>query len=67
MVRQKLSEILGDILTKAQEVGFELATLDFSAIEKCPEVKPLIEKSKELITALKKLFAMRKELTRLSR
>lgn len=54
--------MLGEILTKAQELGFELATLDHSAAEKCRDVQPLVLKSRELIVALKKLFAIRKEL-----
>ena len=56
-MREKLTQILGDILTKAQEVGFELATLECAKAHECP----LVKKSKELIIVLKKLFELRKE------
>ena len=58
IIKKKLTDILGDILTKAQEVGFELATLNCPIANTCP----LVMKSKELIVALKKLFSIRKEL-----
>ena len=61
MLRQKLAEVIGDILAKAQEVGFELATLDYGQLGRCPALKPLVEKSRELVIALKKLMALRKE------
>ncbi len=63
-LRQQLTEILGEILTKAQEIGFELATLDPSVLNSCPQVKPLVDKTRELIVALKKLFALRGALGR---
>lgn len=66
IAKQKVGMVLGEILLKAQEVGFELATLDFSVVSKCPDVRPLIERSRELIIALKRLFAMRRELMELS-
>jgi len=62
IIRQKLTEVLGDIIVKAQEVGFELATLDYSKLSMCPALKPLVEKSRELVVALKKLMELRKEL-----
>ena len=57
-IRQKMTQILGEILGKAQEVGFELATLDCPHANNCP----LVKKSRELIVVLKKLFELRKEL-----
>lgn len=62
-MREKLAEIIGDIIAKAQEVGFELATLDYSQLGRCPGLRPLVEKSRELVVSLKKLMEMRKELT----
>lgn len=61
VLRQKMAEILSDILAKAQELGFELATIDHSQLARCPSAKPLVGKSRELIVALKKLFELRKE------
>jgi len=57
-VRQRMTQILGEILGKAQEVGFELATLECPDANRCP----LVKKSRELIVVLKKLFELRREL-----
>jgi len=57
-LREKLTAILTNILTKAQEVGFELATLDCPHAGSCP----LVKKSRELIVELKQLFNLRREL-----
>jgi len=62
IVREKLAETIGEIIAKAQELGFELATLDYGQLGRCPGLKPLVEKSRELVVALKKLMEMRKEL-----
>jgi len=51
----QLRDLLGEILAKAQELGFELATLECSDSHNCP----LAKKSRELIVVLKKLFALR--------
>ena len=58
-LRQKLSEILGDLIIKAQETAFELATIE------CPKAKecPLAMKTRELVVSLKKLLRLRKELS----
>lgn len=65
IIREKLAETIGEIIAKAQEVSFELATLDYEQLNRCPGLKPLVVKSRELVVALKKLMEMRKEITSL--
>lgn len=59
-IRAEMSQILTNLITKAQELGFELATLDD------PELldHPLIAKAREVIIELKKLFQLMKKLPR---
>jgi len=48
---------LGEVISIANEVGFELATLECPNAHNCP----LVMKSRELIIALKKLFKLMRE------
>ena len=57
-VRTELTNILTGLITTAQELGFELATLDDPKLLDHPVVK----KARELIIQLKKLFALQKKL-----
>lgn len=58
-MRQKVAEKLSTLLMKAQELGFELATLDDPKLLN----HPVVVKARELIKELKELF----ELQRLAR
>jgi len=57
-LRNEMTNILSNLLFKAQELGFELATLDN------PELAnhPVVQKARELIVELKKLFELQKKL-----
>jgi len=59
ILRDKLSQIISNILVKSQEIGFELVTCECQLISTCPIAK----KSKELIKELKNLFELRKEMS----
>lgn len=53
-----MTDILGRLLMIAQELGFELATLDDPQLMR----HPLVKKAQELIKELKKLFELQKKL-----
>ena len=57
-IRNEMTNILSSLLLKAQELGFELATLEDPYILNHPVVK----KARELIVELKKLFEVQKKL-----
>jgi len=58
--REKISEIITELVFDAQEVGFELATLDCPNVANCP----LVEKSRKLIKKVKELFELQREITK---
>ena len=57
---EKLTEKLNTIIMAAQELAYELATIDCDKADQCP----LAKKSKELIRALKEFHSYVKETAR---
>ena len=58
--RERIGEIITELVFDAQEVGFELATLKCDKINECP----LVQKTRNLILKVKELFEIQRELTR---
>jgi len=57
-LRQELTEKLSELLMTAQELGFELATLNDPALLN----HPVVIKARELIIKLKDLYELQKKL-----
>jgi hypothetical protein len=58
--QKAFAEALSDVLVKAQELAFELATLNCRLAPNCP----LVKKSRELIVELKKMIEIGKKMSR---
>jgi len=57
---RKVSDALNEVLMKAQEVSFELATLECKEAPNCP----LAKTTRELVVGLKKLFNVSRQASR---
>jgi len=56
--QQEFLNVINDLIAGAQELSYEMATLDPEIIHKVPEIKELIEAGKKVVLAVKKLHKL---------
>ena len=59
-VRAEITQIIANLIIKAQELGFELATCECPHVSNCE----LAKKAREVVREIKKLVAIQRKLTR---
>jgi len=59
--QQELMNIINELVTGAQELSYELATLPYRLIEEHPELKDWYEASRKQVMTVKKLVKFLKE------
>jgi len=53
--QQEFLNVINDLIAGAQELSYEMATLDPEIVHKVPEIKDLLEAGKRVVGAVKRL------------
>jgi len=56
--QQEFLNVINDLIAGAQELSYEMATLDPEIIHKVPEIKDLLEAGKRVVGAVKRLHKL---------
>jgi len=56
--QQAFLNVINELISGAQELSYEMATLDPEIIHKVPEIKDLLEAGKKVVNAVKRLHKL---------